>query len=107
MAVAVSEPQAALTRRAADHRAGIGEAWTGAKPGRWLDGFAEREQFARPRQYTIELHWRRRRITRGEFGSGREPDALLHRRQAIAVVGVENGPAQSGIAFCAVVAVIA
>src|SRR5579863_9578457 len=107
MAVTISEPEAALARRAANHRAGIGKTRPCSKPRRRLDRIAKREEFVRPRQYAIELHWRRRRIARSEFRASREPDALFHRRQAIAVVGVENRPIQSGIALRAVVAVIA
>src|ERR1700730_16315574 len=98
MAVATGEPQASLPGRAADHRTGIGKAGTRAHPWTLLDGIAEREQAGRRRHDALELYRRRRGIAGGEFGAGGEADALLHGRETVAVLGIEYGPRQAGIA---------
>ncbi len=107
MGVAVREPQAGVSGRGADHRARIRETGPAAHPRGRFDRLPEREQPLRRRQQPVELHRRRRRIARGEFGARGQPDALLHRRQAIADLGVDHRPRQRGIAGAAVVAVIA
>src|SRR4029450_4581425 len=61
----------------------------------------------RRREQTVKLHRRRRRIARGKLGPGAEPDALLHRREAIAGFNVDHRPRERGVAGAAVVAVIA
>src|SRR5208282_718363 len=99
VAVAIGEPEPALARCARDHRAGIGKARARSQPRLRLDRFAERKQFARLRQQAIELHRRRRRIACGEFGTRGDADALLHRRQAIAVFGIEHGATERGISL--------
>ena len=59
------------------------------------------------RQQALELHRRWRRVAGGELDAGGQADALLHRRQHIAVLGVEHRPGQRGIALRAKMAVIA
>jgi hypothetical protein len=59
-------------------------------------GLAERKQFLRVRHQPVELHGRRRGVARGELRAGRQPYALLHRRQRIAVIGVDDRPRQRG-----------
>ena len=59
------------------------------------------------RHQTVELHRCRRGVTRREFGAGGQPDALLHRCDAIADVSVENRPRQPRVAARTEVAVIA
>ncbi len=62
---------------------------------------------ARMRHQPVELHRRRRRIAGGEFGAGGEPDALLHRRDQIAVLHIDHRPRQRRIALAPEVTVIA
>ena len=107
MAVAIGEPEPALARRAPDDRPRIGEARTRAEPRLRFDGVAEREQFARGGHQAIELHRGRRRIARSEFDAGCEPDALFHRRQAVAVFGIEDRAGPGRIALGAEMTVIA
>src|SRR5262249_55489172 len=107
MAVAIGEPQASLPGRAADHRTGIGKAGACAHPWSLLDRIAEREQAGRRRHETRKLYRRQRGIAGGEFGAGGEADALLHRRETVAGLGIENRPRQAGIAARTEMAVIA
>jgi hypothetical protein len=53
------------------------------------------------------LHRGRRGVARGELGAGGDADALLHRHDAVAVLGVENRPREPRIAARAEVAVVA
>ena len=46
----------------------------------------------------VELHRRRRRIARGKLGAGGEADALLHRRDQVAVIDIDHRPRQCRIA---------
>ena len=77
----------------------FGKARPRAQPRLGLDRLAERKQVARRRHHAVELHRRRRGIARGEFRAGGDADALLHRREAIAVLGIENRPAERRIAL--------
>ena len=61
----------------------------------------------RRRQQAIELHRRRGGVAGGEFSAGGDADALLHRCEAIAVIGIENRPCQARIAERTEMAVIA
>src|SRR6188474_574469 len=90
MRVAVIEPKARLAWRAPDHRPGIGKARPRSHPGLRLFLFTQREQIARRRHQPLELIGRRRGIAVGEFRPGGQADALLHRRKAIAVRGIDN-----------------
>ena len=99
MAVTDGEPQAHLAGCSADHRARIGKAWPRAEPGGGLDRFAERKQYGPRRHQPIELHRGWRRVAVRELGSSCEPDALVHRRKAIANVGVHHRPGEARIAM--------
>src|SRR5277367_480183 len=113
MGVTAGEPNSACARRTAEHRTGIRKARTGAEPSlpskclpckpslpsKWLrfDRLAEREQFTGRRHQALELHRRRWRIARSKFYAGGQPDALLHRRDAIAILGIEHRTAERRI----------
>src|SRR5258708_13979571 len=105
--MAVGKPQPGLARGAADHRARIRKAGARADPGLILDRVAEGKQVARGRQHAAELDRRRRSVAGGKFSAGGDADALLHGRNAIAVVSIENRPRQTRVAARTEVAVIA
>ena len=60
----------------------------------------------RRRHEAPELHRRRRGVAGGEFRAGGEPDALLHRREAITVLRIEHRPREPRIAARAEMPVI-
>src|SRR5215831_17672197 len=107
MGVAVGEPQPALSQRAADHRPRIGETRPAPHPGRSLERLAQREKALRRRQQAVELHWRLRCVAGGELDPGRKPDALVHRREAIAVFYIDHRTRERGVTGAAIVAVVA
>ncbi len=107
MRVADGQPQALLPRRRADHRARIREARPAAEPRLVVGALAERKQRPRLRHQPVELHRRRRRIARGKLGAGGETNALRHRRDQIARLGVDHRPRQRRVALAAKMPVIA
>src|SRR4029079_2160207 len=68
---------------------------------------AEWKQFARPRHDAVKLHGRRLSIARGEFGTGRHADTLLHRGNQVTDIGVEHRTRKPRIALRTEMAVIA
>ena len=59
------------------------------------------------RQQAIELHRRGRRVAGGELDAARHADALLHRREHVAILGIEHRAGERGIALRPEMAVIA
>ena len=105
--VAEVEPQALDARHRPNHRHHVGQARAAPEPGLRVDAAAEREDLAGLRLDPVELHRRRRRVAQRELGAGRQADALHHRRDEIADLGVDDGAVEHGIAGDAVMHVIA
>src|SRR5262245_49645582 len=107
MRVAAGEPQPALSRRTTDHRPRIGKTRPAAHPGRSLERLAQREKALRCRQQAVELYRRQRCVAGGELDPGGKPDALVHRREAIADFYIDHRTRERGVTSAAIVAVVA
>ena len=78
-----------------------------AHPCRGLGLLPERKQLLGGWQQPVELHRRRRGIARGELRPGGEPDALLHRREAVAVLDIDHRTSEGSVPSRPIVPVIA
>src|SRR5262245_38411360 len=97
MGVAIGEPEVLLSRCRSDDWARIRKAGPRPKPRRKLERLADGEEFVCVRQQEIELYRRRWGIAAREFRPGRDTQALLHRRDAIAVFDVDHRAIQASI----------
>src|SRR5450631_3809521 len=91
------EPQPGMARRLPDYRQHIRQTRPRAHPGLGIDGVSQREQRVRPRQGLLDLDVTGRPVAAGKFDAGGETDAAAHRRQQIALIGIENGMIEYGI----------
>ena len=72
-----------------------------------FDWRAERKKFAGCGQQALKLHRRRRRVAGGELDAARHADTLFHRRQHVAILGIEHRAGERGIALRTEMAMIA
>ncbi len=91
----------------ADYRDHIGQTRPAAHPGFGLQSAGQRKQFPGQRFIARELNRARRRVTISELDAGCQADALSHRRERKAAIGVPHGMAERGIALDAIMHVVA
>jgi len=71
MGVAKGEPQTLMSLASSDHRHHVGKAGAPSHPGLRIQPFGQREQFAGQRLIASQLDRARRRVSIGEFYTGR------------------------------------
>jgi hypothetical protein len=107
MGMTEGEPQVLVPLAFANHRDHVGKTRSPAHPRFGLQPLAQGEQFAGQRFVARKLDRARRRVAISELDTGRQANSLAHRREREAAIGVTHGMAKPGIAFDAIMHVVA